>query len=57
MGSVIAATTATTLTRVFGEAYITVLSKLMEARAGELPTAEEVAEALRKGIVGRRATA
>jgi uncharacterized protein (DUF697 family)/GTP-binding protein EngB required for normal cell division len=57
VGGVIAAATATALTTMFGEAYIAVLSKLMEARAGELPTAEEVARAFREEIEGRRGAA
>jgi uncharacterized protein (DUF697 family)/predicted GTPase len=55
VGGAIAAATATMLTTMFGEAYIAVLSKLMEARAGELPTAEEVAKAFREEIEGRSA--
>lgn len=55
VGSVVSAATASALTTLFGEAYIAVLSKLMEARAGELPTAEEVAKAFREEIEGRRA--
>ena len=55
IGGAIAAATASTLTTMFGEAYIAVLSKLMEARAGELPTAEEVAQAFREEIEGRSA--
>jgi uncharacterized protein (DUF697 family) len=54
-GGAIAAATAGSLTTVFGEAYIAVLCRLMEARAGELPTAEEVAVAFREEIEGRRA--
>lgn len=56
-GGAIAAATAASLTTVFGEAYITVLSKLMEARSGEFPSAEEVAQAFRAEIEGRRSSA
>lgn len=48
IGALIAATTATALTTLFGEAYVAVLSKLMEKRCGELPTEEEVIQAFRE---------
>ncbi|WP_338870609.1 YcjF family protein [Myxococcus stipitatus] len=57
VGALIAATTATTLTTLFGEAYIAVLSTLMERRSGELPEEDEVIRAFREELTLRRATA
>lgn len=53
-GALIAAGTAASLTTAFGEAYITVLSRLMEKRAGQFPTADEVAQAFQEELTARR---
>jgi uncharacterized protein (DUF697 family)/GTP-binding protein EngB required for normal cell division len=56
-GAIISASVATTLTTMFGEAYVAVLARLMEQRAGELPTADEVAKAFKEELVGRQQVA
>jgi len=53
-GAIISASVATSLTTMFGEAYVAVLSRLMEQRAGEFPTAEEVAKAFKEELTGRQ---
>jgi uncharacterized protein (DUF697 family) len=53
-GALISATVATSLTTMFGEAYVAVLARLMEQRAGEFPTAEEVAKAFKEELEGRK---
>lgn len=55
VGGLISASVATTLTTLFGEAYVAVLARLMKQRAGDFPTAEEVAHAFREELVGRKA--
>ncbi|MBZ4397862.1 DUF697 domain-containing protein [Myxococcus sp. MISCRS1] len=57
VGALIAASTATALTTLFGEAYIAVLSRLMERRAGEIPLVEDVISAFREELSLRRASA
>jgi uncharacterized protein (DUF697 family)/GTP-binding protein EngB required for normal cell division len=53
-GALISATIATSLTTLFGEAYVAVLSRLMEQRPGEFPSAQEVARAFEEELVGRK---
>ncbi|HSP79771.1 MAG TPA: DUF697 domain-containing protein [Myxococcaceae bacterium] len=54
VGGLISASVAATLTTLFGQAYVAVLSRLMAQRAGELPSAEEVARAFKEELLVRQ---
>jgi uncharacterized protein (DUF697 family)/predicted GTPase len=49
-GGAVAATTAATLTTTFGEAYISVLERLVREKAGEPPTADEVVAGMQHAL-------
>ncbi|MDC0710653.1 50S ribosome-binding GTPase [Stigmatella sp. ncwal1] len=53
VGAAISAATAVAVTTLFGEGYISVLSKLFLRNQGEPPTEEEVAHAFREELHGR----
>jgi uncharacterized protein (DUF697 family) len=54
VGGLISASVAASLTTLFGEAYVAVLARLMQQRAGGFPTADEVAQAFKEELVGRQ---
>jgi uncharacterized protein (DUF697 family)/predicted GTPase len=56
-GAAISAATAIAITTIFGEGYITVLSKLFTLHQGEPPSEEEIARAFREELHGRRSAA
>jgi len=57
VGALIAASTATALTTLFGETYVAVLARLMEHRSGEVPSEHDVIRAFREELTLRGATA
>ncbi len=53
-GGVISGATAATLTTILGEAYVAVLTRLFHKKGGELPTDQEVADAFKEELNGKR---
>ncbi|WP_224244960.1 YcjF family protein [Hyalangium gracile] len=56
-GAAISGTTAATITTIFGEGYIAVLSRLFMRNPGVLPSEEEIASAFREELNGRKSAA